>query len=298
MKKISFGNKEYVKASDIAKKFRYTQDYVGQLCRGDKVDARLVGRVWYVNPESVTEYRKTKHATQKKIASPSPSATKSNTKSKVEPVIRPKTARNLPGTGLTRSNNGSADVRASYSSDAVSIIPILHNKAAAPKAAQRQGDLEQQSPKKVTIKIRRHSKKPTQYVAEKIPEITLKSRLIIADATEPDAADVQSKSRGRVAAVPEKAVNQLAPIHVERATMSVKELESEPIPLESQTLELDMRPHSSNPLIIFVLIVAAVVSCGLLLGLESYVEISEVGRQSGTTFEWTTLFQRVNEILR
>ncbi len=43
----------YLKASVAARNAGYTSDYVGQLCRGKKIDARLVGRTWYVNPDEL-----------------------------------------------------------------------------------------------------------------------------------------------------------------------------------------------------------------------------------------------------
>ncbi|MFN3188072.1 MAG: hypothetical protein ACK42D_00800 [Candidatus Paceibacteria bacterium] len=46
----------YTKAGILAKQFRYTTDYIGQLCRGGKVDAQLVGRSWYVSKESLEQH--------------------------------------------------------------------------------------------------------------------------------------------------------------------------------------------------------------------------------------------------
>lgn len=46
----------YTKASTLAKDFRYTTDYIGQLCRADKVDAQLVGRSWYASRESLEDH--------------------------------------------------------------------------------------------------------------------------------------------------------------------------------------------------------------------------------------------------
>lgn len=46
----------YTKAGVLAKEFHYTTDYIGQLCRGEKVDAQLVGRSWYVSRESLEEH--------------------------------------------------------------------------------------------------------------------------------------------------------------------------------------------------------------------------------------------------
>ncbi len=52
---------EYVKASVVAKRFRYTADYVGQLCRSGKVAAKLVGRTWYVSSDSISGHKVTRH---------------------------------------------------------------------------------------------------------------------------------------------------------------------------------------------------------------------------------------------
>jgi hypothetical protein len=47
----------YKKASIVAKDFRYTTDYIGQLCRGGKIDCQLVGRAWYVSEESLLAHK-------------------------------------------------------------------------------------------------------------------------------------------------------------------------------------------------------------------------------------------------
>ena len=74
MEEISVEGKKYLKAKLVARELGYTNDYVGQLCRADKVDAKLVGRTWYVDPKSVeghkqTRYRSSKAATKKKLKS-------------------------------------------------------------------------------------------------------------------------------------------------------------------------------------------------------------------------------------
>jgi len=300
VKKISFGNKEYVKASDIAKKFRYTQDYVGQLCRGDKVDARLVGRVWYINPESVTEYRKTKHTTQKKSSSASASRAVAVKiiKSRVEPVVRPKTARNLPGTGLTRADNRSASVRASYSSDAVSIIPVLHNKGKSPKTLTTQTASEPVKSKPVIIKIRRHSKKPTHYVTEKTPEITLQSKLQVVESTDADEIPPLPKVTNSATAskVIAREINHPPVIQVTAANRQTQELESTPVEPEETEPVTNSQRHSK--LVFFAVASITIAGCVLVLGLQSYTEVSEVGRQSGVSFEWITLLQGVTGILK
>lgn len=57
METLVLNGKEYVKASKAARDLGYTSDYVGQLCRGGHVDAHLVGRTWYVNPNTLTAHR-------------------------------------------------------------------------------------------------------------------------------------------------------------------------------------------------------------------------------------------------
>jgi hypothetical protein len=47
----------YTKVATIARKFRYTTDYVGQLCRNGKVDCQFVGRAWYVSEESLLKHK-------------------------------------------------------------------------------------------------------------------------------------------------------------------------------------------------------------------------------------------------
>lgn len=61
MEVISIDGVEYVKASQLAKRFKYTTDYIGQLCRAGKVMAKLVGRTWYVNLESISEHKNNRY---------------------------------------------------------------------------------------------------------------------------------------------------------------------------------------------------------------------------------------------
>lgn len=69
MEVISIDGVEYLKASTAAKRFKYTADYIGQLCRGRKVDAKLIGRTWYVNPLSLSVLKEPKASKAKKSSS-------------------------------------------------------------------------------------------------------------------------------------------------------------------------------------------------------------------------------------
>ena len=51
----------YTKASILAKRFRYTSDYIGQLCRSGKVVCHMVGRTWYVTESSLLDHKDTRY---------------------------------------------------------------------------------------------------------------------------------------------------------------------------------------------------------------------------------------------
>ncbi len=58
---VQIDGEEYCKASTLAKKYRYTNDYIGQLCRSGKVKATLVGRSWYVSEESLVGHKRSRY---------------------------------------------------------------------------------------------------------------------------------------------------------------------------------------------------------------------------------------------
>lgn len=287
MKTISFGNREYVKASAVAKKFRYTQDYVGQLCRGDKVDARLVGRVWYINMESVTEYRKTKHATQKKSSNKNQITLKKAPRSKVEPVIRAKTARTIKGSGLTTSFPKTNTVRTNYSGDDVSIIPVLHakegNSVSDPKSTVQ---TKLKPARKITIKVRPNTKKATEYYAKKTPDITLQSKLKVTTSTEATLAKSVRDSAEKTAVVSAKdtkyqAIDEYGSIRVEKQPT-----------LKSERSVLVVSHGSYRKVILLVCLIASLTATfTLILGLSSYTETSLDSSQSGINFTWSNVEQ-------
>lgn len=57
MDELTIGDKIYISSKGAAKLTGYAKDYVGQLCREGRVEARLVGRNWYVLEASIREHR-------------------------------------------------------------------------------------------------------------------------------------------------------------------------------------------------------------------------------------------------
>jgi len=61
---LEFEGKKYISSKRAAETYGYTKDYIGQLARGKKIDARLVGRSWYVLKSDLE--KKSKHKSSRK----------------------------------------------------------------------------------------------------------------------------------------------------------------------------------------------------------------------------------------
>lgn len=57
MDELTLDDKIYISSKQAAKITGYAKDYIGQLCREGRVEARLVGRSWYVLEESLKSHR-------------------------------------------------------------------------------------------------------------------------------------------------------------------------------------------------------------------------------------------------
>lgn len=314
MQKISFGNKEYVRASAIAKKFRYTQDYVGQLCRNQKVDARLVGRVWYVEPNSVTEYRKTKHTTQKtqsaKVAfNKKPRV--SNPK-RVTPVIRSKTVKNTQRPATTKT------VPVAYQKDGETMIPVVDSRTYSskdsqtptPKLEQQDGQHDGSVGVNKKLKIRISKKPKTTFASEKIPEISLSGKLEVSSLTDDDlelkhvASDLavdpelpdgtENPEQSEKAAVMEPESDKTGGRQPQKGSEPVFDMNaSNPVQVKPSGSQHSDNKKRSPKLAALVQIISAVVLgavCAFcLISLASVVEVSGQIPESGLVFDFSIL---------
>ena len=57
MNELTLDGKTYVSSKRAAEITGYAKDYVGQLCREGRVEARLVGRNWYILESAIREHR-------------------------------------------------------------------------------------------------------------------------------------------------------------------------------------------------------------------------------------------------
>lgn len=69
MNEITIGDKTYISSKRAAEITGYAKDYVGQLCREGYVDAKMVGRSWYVYEPSIRAHRFGEEAIEEEQAS-------------------------------------------------------------------------------------------------------------------------------------------------------------------------------------------------------------------------------------
>lgn len=50
-------HKKYISAKQASSLVGYTSDYVGQLCRENKIESKMVGRTWFVSEESILNHK-------------------------------------------------------------------------------------------------------------------------------------------------------------------------------------------------------------------------------------------------
>jgi hypothetical protein len=125
METLVLDGKEFIKASKVARDLGYTSDYVGQLCRGEKVSAHLVGRTWYVNKDEIANYKVEKKRISRVKA-------REQAKKTIE-EHRQKTKQ--PQESQTRI------VQIQYETDNTELIPKTRKLAVHSDAVTRQGNL-------------------------------------------------------------------------------------------------------------------------------------------------------------
>lgn len=192
MKGVTIEGVEYLAASALAKQFRYTTDYIGQLCRAKKVDARLVGRTWYVNPLSLTKH---KTARYKKVLPAEKNSEISNeiTLSRIEvdpqnfiskhqkPVLthQPHFARRIDWKPLK------------YETDEVELLPQMSQ----PKVVSREIKLDLAESTSISVK---NNSKDTKLVADELPTVSLKGKLSIESLNDSFTDDYEASVPGMV----------------------------------------------------------------------------------------------------
>ncbi|MCA9361269.1 hypothetical protein KC845_01785 [Candidatus Kaiserbacteria bacterium] len=179
MEHITLGEKTFVKANIIAQELGYTSDYIGQLCRAKKVEAKLVGRSWYVNEDSIRDHKKSRYRSVKTV---------------VKKALHKEVGRQVK---LNESLSQTSDKTANfykhksstiftprYHSDDSDLIPVLIKKTSA-EIDKDKPSVNHRIPvglaEAENIKIK-NKEKVTTFEASPLPEVRFKGNLNIKSA--------------------------------------------------------------------------------------------------------------------
>lgn len=206
MDTIMFDGVTYTKAATAAKVLKYTPDYLGQLCRGKKIDARLVGRTWFVNVESVLGHKNSlRQAKPVSDVAPVPtvSADPVNKIRLSRPTIKLVTQRRSVKTPPDIVDHARADSRSvpvSYEIDDGYLFPEIKKVVEKPPKTIV---VEQAGAMAVKINTKERS---TSFVASSLPEVSLSGTLSVTRYSE-DAPPENNSSENKDISVNETAAS-------------------------------------------------------------------------------------------
>ena len=55
---LKIDGKIYISSRRAAEMTKYSNDYIGQLCRSGKIDAHIMGRAWFIEEHSISEHKR------------------------------------------------------------------------------------------------------------------------------------------------------------------------------------------------------------------------------------------------
>lgn len=180
---------KYVKASEVARQFKYTSDYIGQLCRGKKVDARLVGRTWFVNPDSIVDHKKSRHSKSAEYVEKESIGTDSeHTQLRVKPIA---VTNNKVGKYEPKKDVSGVEIKklkVSYERDEEVLFPHISKREIKPAKFIR---IEQAGAKKVKIDGR---SKPYKFKTDELPEVALSGKIKVEPLEEAEEQVLKDES--------------------------------------------------------------------------------------------------------
>lgn len=138
MNSISHNGETYVKAGDLARELGYTSDYVGQLCRAEKIDCQLVGRSWYVVADSLRNYKTSQHRRSTKASSV---------------ALRQSMLQTNASNSRAAQGSGMRKIAVSYETDEADLIPTVADRGTVHLMAEpAQSSVAEQVPVKTVEK--------------------------------------------------------------------------------------------------------------------------------------------------
>lgn len=323
METIEHNGSTFVKATTLAKKYRYTTDYIGQLCRSGKVEAKLIGRAWFVNEKSLMSHKNDRYNNTRSSeivinkSLVSDRETHSVTlRREVRPVLLKSTHRSILHAAEPKTYNfesrGTARVSTYHQDDdmlkpgtfMIKTTPVVENKAI----------ISEEIPHKINVSVEERGVRKLLF--EDLPEVALRGDLSIDSLDDPDLfAEVEPVSLKNIKFAPESVVrpkvlvtkryqpkpsvhevavsqvnSKVVVPNVEKQNLSQSQLAHVKVAADivTPTIETPVRF-----IIVPILMAVAILGCVVILGLASHAETDGVELRQSLAFSVASVLESV-----
>jgi hypothetical protein len=285
----------FTKATVLAKRLNYTTDYIGQLCRAGKVEAKLVGRAWFVREDTLTNHK----ADRYKSVRPAEILSKSNAFTYEVPVhttekvqVFPRVSKHLHrshdyqstiapvNTAVDTSVNSTA-ITSRYDEDTHVLHPDFHYLKQVTEVEEPEEEAVEAPLSAQKISIRNETARPKKLYFEPLAEVSLSGSLKIQNLdAEGSYAPSAPVTPEEVAAAAPKQITPRIPVPVAKITPPVHS-ETQPRPVVARVSRpVSFSPTSVTPVVadrgipffVPVVFVVSITATVLMLSLSSYVE--------------------------
>jgi|GEM_PF-6780177 hypothetical protein len=228
MEHLDIGEKRYIKVSSAARETGYTTDYIGQLCRAKKIDAKLVGRTWYVLYDELIAHRQTRgrssHEKAKKAFKKEVAAIDGETRIPIT----------IEHTGLRKRL---VDEQITYHRDESELIPT---------SLQGKNDEEGSVSKKIVVEKDSHERPVSFNTAEK-PEIKWNGTIVIESLNNTLNDEITSNTKAKTTSLT-RHIHLRDKEQVAHVDLSVAESPQDPLLQRERFLNRVNRAHDLNTL--------------------------------------------------
>jgi hypothetical protein len=313
----------FVKATALAKKYRYTTDYIGQLCRSGKVEAKLIGRAWFVNEASLINHKNVRYSSARAAEITINKSLVSDRathpvalRREVRPVLSKSAHRSLMHVAEPKTYNfetrGLARV-STYHPDDELLEPVAKRKEQTVSELEPVHKVEEKA-HKINVSL---GEKATQKLAfEDLPEIPLRGDLTVNSLDDPDLfAEVEPVRAEHIQFAPES-VRKPSVIVTKRyqprtAQVPVaKTLETsvfeESSPQVQVVPKINFHPQTKTQqkevsskvrfVVVPVLVTSAILVCGVMLGLVSYAETDGLQFRQSFKFSPAAVIESITKV--
>lgn len=237
---LEFEGVPYLKASAIAKKLGYTADYVGQLCRSGKVEAKLVGRTWYVSETSIKGHKSSRNRSSK---SKTQEALKVSIRK--DAVDRPTgNSSAAPAAVVKNFYKKIPEQKFKYSEDGAELIPVLSKKpdSVRAKVAVVHADAKplKISDSKPSYSLTATEKKPIKFTGKL--SVTEPTSQVVESEQVTNPIKLDQPNSAHDSAVPARERSHRGKLHIHHVSVADNSPKAVPIQLDVGAL----RQESSN----------------------------------------------------